>query len=180
MLFQDLTNQVFNKMTIVSYHSKNSSGQSRWLCRCECGTEKVVTAHHLKNGNTKSCGCLLATQARSERATQHGWANTLEWNSYHAAKKRCNTELKHLKTYKDYAGRGIEFRFTSFEQFLAEVGPRPEPKLDYSLERPDNDGHYEPGNVRWATKKEQARNRRCNNCIALKQRILELEALLAS
>lgn len=174
MLFQDLTNQVFNRMTILSHQGKNSTGQSLWLCKCVCGTEKIVAAHHLKSGNVQSCGCI-----RSDSHITHGGSGTPEYESYNAAKKRCNLELKHLKTYVDYAGRGIEFRFTSFEQFLAEVGPRPEPKMSYSLERIDNDGHYEPGNVRWATKKQQARNRRCDRCALLQQRIRGLEALLS-
>jgi hypothetical protein len=105
-------------------------------------------------------------------------AYTPEWTSFHAAKKRCKPEFK--AKYPDYGGRGIEFRFKSFEEFFAEVGPRPEPKFKYSLERIDNDGHYESGNVRWATKKQQARNRRCDKCQILLARIKELEACLAS
>jgi len=102
---------------------------------------------------------------------------TPEWNSFHAAKKRCTSSTS--KSFADYGGRGIEFRFKSFEEFFAEVGPRPEPKFLYSLERIDNDGHYECGNVRWATKKQQARNRRCDKCQIFLARIKELEKRLA-
>jgi hypothetical protein len=173
MIFQDLTGQVFYKLTILKYVGKGNCGQSRWLCRCECGTKKVIFAHHMKSGNVKSCGCLAKGEPRRIASTKHGWANTPEWNSYHAAKKRCNPKYK--DKYPDWAGRGIEFRFNSFEEFIKEIGPRPEPKFAYSLERPNNNGHYEPGNVSWATKKTQARNRRCNNCELFKARILELE-----
>lgn len=174
MVFQDLTGQKFNKLTILSHAGKNKTGQSLWLCRCECGNEKIVSAHHMKASTVKSCGCLLKSENRSNCATRHGGTDTPEWTSFHAAKKRCNP-LRGDK-FPDHAGRGIEFRFTSFEQFLAEIGPRPEPKFEYSLERKDNDGHYEPGNVKWATKKEQARNRRCDRCKSLKANISNLQA----
>lgn len=178
MRFQDLSGQKFNRMLILSYQGKNNIGQSLWLCRCDCGNEKVVLAHHLKSGNIKSCGCLLLSENRANSAMRHGGTKTLEYNSYHAAKKRCNPV--YAEKYPDWAGRGIEFRFKSFNEFLLHVGERPEPKNDYSLDRIDNDGHYEIGNVQWSTKKEQARNRRCDNCEQLKQRIKELEAILAS
>jgi len=71
------------------------------------------------------------------------------------AQRRCTNPK--VKAWKYYGGRGIEFRFTSFDQFFAELGPRPE---GMSLDRKDNDGHYEPGNVRWATPSEQNSNKR--------------------
>ena len=173
MLFQDLTGQKFYKLTVLSYEGKGKNGQSKWLCECECGNKKSIFAHHMKSGNVQSCGCLLLSENRANSATRHGGTKTPEWTSYHSAKKRCKPEQ--AKRYPDYAGRGIEFRFASFNEFLDHIGPRPEPKFDYSLDRINNDGHYEIGNVKWSTKAEQARNRRCDNCASLKQRIKELE-----
>ncbi len=75
--------------------------------------------------------------------------------AYNGAKRRCTTSID--RAWKNYGGRGIEFRFESFEQFFAELGKHPKGKL---LDRINNDGHYEPGNVRWATRSESNRNRR--------------------
>jgi|ERR1039458_2132838 hypothetical protein len=177
MLFQDLTGQRFNKLVVLKYIGKVQSGQSRWLCLCDCGNEHEAVGSHLKTGNIKSCGCLAVGEPRKLASIRHGWSNTPEYDSYHAAKKRCNP--KNAEKYPDYAGRGIKFYFKSFEEFIAEIGPRPEPKFDYSLERIENDGNYEPGNVKWATKLQQARNRRCDRCQKLEQRIKELELKLA-
>jgi hypothetical protein len=158
MKFQDLTNQTINRLTFVSFIGRNELGQAKWLCRCVCGNTKEVLAHHVKSGNTQSCG-----HDRSERHMQHGGTGTPEYESFNACKKRCNP--KFTSKYPRHAGRGIEFRFKNFEEFLAELGPKPEPKADYTCDRwPNNDGHYEVGNVRWATKEQQAGNRRCEHC----------------
>lgn len=177
MLFIDLSGQQFGRLRVVKEVEKSKYGQSRWLCICNC-TEKelIVSGAHLTKGQ-KSCGC-IGIECRVNRALIPKFK--LEYNSYHSAKKRCNPRHAHLKNYVAWSSRGIEFRFTNFQEFLDDIGPRPEPKRDYSLDRIDNDGHYEKGNIRWATKQEQARNRRCDNCILLKQKIAELEKRLSS
>jgi len=83
-------------------------------------------------------------------------AKTPTYNSYLSAKGRCTNPNN--GNYFNYGGRGIEFKFTSFEQFIKELGPKPSSK--HSLDREDNEGHYEHGNVRWATRDQQANNRR--------------------
>ena len=176
MKFVDLTGLKVGRLEVKEMVGRHKDGQSIWRCLCNCGKETSVIYCHLRGERpTLSCGCMLKENHSNLR---HGMSYTPEWTSFHAAKKRCNPEfaLKH----PDYSGRGIEFRFKSFEEFYAEVGPRPEPKFCYSLERIDNDGHYEVGNVRWATKKQQARNRRCDKCAIHLARIRDLEALLAA
>lgn len=90
-------------------------------------------------------------------------SHTPEYEAYQRAKSRCQNPNKDC--YSNYGQRGVEFRFTSFEEFWACLGPRP--TSVHSLDRADNDGHYEPGNVRWATKKEQQRNRRVSTRVVV-------------
>lgn len=91
---------------------------------------------------------------------RHGQArrsgHTPEYDIYNTAKGRCI--YRRNKSFKNYGGRGIQFRFKSFAQFLKAVGKRPSRK--HVLDRIDNDGHYEPGNVRWATRSQSVKNRR--------------------
>jgi hypothetical protein len=179
MKFVNLVGLKVGLLEVKEMLGRGVAGQSIWRCACECGGEtKIYYSHLLGKRPTKSCGCLNTTEARSASHKTHGMSFTPEWTSFHAAKKRCTNPK--FKQFADYGGRGIEFRFKSFEEFFAEVGPRPEPKFSYSLERIDNDGHYERGNVRWATKKQQARNRRCDKCQILLARIKELETKLAA
>jgi len=86
----------------------------------------------------------------------HGLSSGPEFAAYIEAKYRCSTKAKNPNP--DYAGKGIKFRFTSFEQWYSELGPRPSPK--HGVDRINTLGHYEPGNIRWATQQEQCRNRR--------------------
>jgi hypothetical protein len=101
----------------------------------------------------------------SERLTRHGMHNTPEWRAWKDMKARCSNPR--LGNYSRYGGRGITVcdRWQIFENFIADVGRRP--SADHSLERKDNDGNYEPGNVRWATRLEQARNTRRNRMIEI-------------
>jgi hypothetical protein len=85
----------------------------------------------------------------------HGMTGTSEYRTFKSAKARCTNP--NSSSWKNYGARGIEFRFTSFETFFAELGPRPK---GLTLDRINNDGHYEPGNVRWATRSEQMYNQR--------------------
>jgi len=175
MKFEDLTGKKFAKLTVIKYLGQVRTGQSQWLCKCDCpeGNEHIALGSHLKTGNIQSCGCLAKGLPRSEASKTHGYTGTPEYNAYWGAKKRCDSKYKKNYPTDDYAARGIEFRFASFQEFFEALGPRP--SEDYSVDRIDNDGHYEPGNVRWATRLEQARNRRCNNCAELKQKVAKLQ-----
>jgi hypothetical protein len=143
-------NETFGRWTVLGF-SPRRNGKTFHLCRCLCGTVKPVERRYLLDGRSPSCGCL-----RREKARKHGMYKSAEYQSYKDARKRCTSPRR--KEYKHYGGRGIQFLYKSFEEFIADVGLRPTP--NHSIDRIDNDGHYEPGNVRWATPSEQRKNRR--------------------
>lgn len=146
---RDLSGQRFGKLLIVSLHSV--ARRARWRCLCDCGEIKDVLSANLLAGNTVSCGC--------QKHTVHGLWGKPEYRCWEGMIYRCTS--RNATGYEYYGGRGIAVcdRWMCFDNFLADMGPRPSPK--HSLDRyPDNDGNYEPGNVRWATDPEQAWNRR--------------------
>lgn len=158
--FKDISNQPFGHLTAMwPAGYKGPRRDIMYLCQCDCGVQVLIRNGHLRNGNSRSCGC-RSKRGRSSPRTTHGMTRTPELRAYCGAIVRCR-KPKALR-WSRYGGRGIEFRFASFEEFFAELGPKPEPKHLYSLDRfPNNDGHYEKGNVRWATASEQNSNRSC-------------------
>jgi hypothetical protein len=140
-----------------------------WRCLCDCGTECNVRSNELLRSNrcgTRSCGCLARESAKrrySQMTVTHGDSRVAhiapEFRCWLDFKQRCFNPRN--RGFKNYGGRGItvcdEWRH-SYEAFIAHVGRRPTPK--HSIDRINNDGHYEPGNVRWATKAEQVNNKR--------------------
>lgn len=154
--------QRFGRLLIYSiFGTHRKSGVTYWLARCSCGTWRTLPGPDLASEHTKSCGC-LSREKFTERVTLHGESRvgqtSREYVAYCMALSRCSVVTD--RSYSRYGGRGIEFRFNSFEEFFVEIGRKPSPK--HSLDRIDNNGHYEKGNVRWATQIEQARNKRNN------------------
>jgi hypothetical protein len=151
---------VFGRLTVIA-PAPRTSHHYRWLCRCECGTEKTVAQDGLLRGGSTSCGC-----RRIELATKHGMARTREGRAWRAMIDRCYNPAH--PSYPRYGGRGIavcdEWR-NDPTAFVTYLGLRPTPQ--HSLDRPNNDGPYAPGNVRWSTKREQAQNRSNNRLLTL-------------
>lgn len=155
----DLTGQRFGLWTVLRYLRTTPGRISVWECRCVCGKTKSAYANQLKNGQSTNCGCVRREKLR-EKALTHGYTcgrkERSEYLAYRHARARCINPDDPFFGF--YGGRGIEFRFMSFEQFINHIGPKPRPEL--TLDRIQNNGHYEIGNVRWATRVEQSRNTR--------------------
>lgn len=173
--------KIYGRLTVLGRAENNKYGQAMWQCRCFCGELTTVVGSSLRRNYipTRSCGCLRRekTADKNRHNAVHGakknFCETVEYRAYVSAKGRCINSKN--PSYPAYGGRGIEFRFTNFQEFLNEVGLRPSPL--HSLDRINNDGHYEKGNLRWATKEAQANNRRTYH-ETLIRRISKLESQL--
>lgn len=139
-----------------------AKGRALWRCACDCGATTVKVGNLLQQGKVKSCGCASTALTVAAKRT-HGHAGskgkTSAYERWKSIKQRCGNPRNHA--WRNYGGRGIkicERWASSFEAFYADVGDPPEPHL--TLDRINNDGNYEPGNVRWATRVVQANNAR--------------------
>lgn len=150
----DLVGKKFNYFTVI----KRVADRNRapyWLCRCECGTEKEIEGGNLRSNRIRSCGC-----APGNYKVKHGMCKTAEYKVWQGMLRRCTNHND--KRYAQYGGRGISVcdRWRSFENFYADMGDRPSD--EHQIDRENNDGNYEPGNCRWATRTQQCRNKSAN------------------
>lgn len=162
--FIDLTGHTSGQLTVLGFLG-GSTKRKYWACRCACGNITRIDRDHLKGSATKSCGCHRRQRMAIiiENQTIHGLSSTPEYKTWYSMVDRCANPNKPRN--KRYAGRGITVceRWQKFENFLEDMGKRPGP--GYSIERINNDGHYEPGNCKWATLTEQANNKRNSHFI---------------
>ena len=162
----DLTGQKIGKLTVLQRVENTKQGQTRWLCQCDCGEQTIVHGQNLRYGKTQSCGCNRRI-APVIAHTTHGGRHTRIYKKWVAIKSRCYNEK--ATGYKYYGGRGITMcdRWRdSFEAFYEDVSTLPHFEEEgYSLDRVNNDGNYEPNNVRWASVEEQQNNKRSNHLL---------------
>lgn len=170
MIKTNLLGKRFGRLTVIAEAppQRLASGRSlvRWHCKCECGNEIDVLANSLQRGATLSCGCLAhelhierGKTLRLKHGKNHKDRPASEYRAWASMKQRCYNP--HARGYESYGGAGItvcdEWK-DSFENFYADMGDKPAP--DFSLDRIDPFGNYEPSNCRWADKVTQSRNTR--------------------
>lgn len=159
----DLTGMRFGKLIVVRRVDNDKQGNASWLCKCDCGNEKPVRSNALRNGRTRSCGCLLAQSSKkrmTQMLTKHGYSGSKLYKVYYGMLRRCDNPKE--KEYHNYGGRGItvcqEWR-ENVEQFI-EWALNNGYKEGLQIDRKDNDGDYEPGNCRFITTIDNCQNTR--------------------
>lgn len=163
VVIAEILRSTFGRWTVLSYVGK-SGHDHVFSCICSCGKTKEVIYGNLRKKKSLSCGC-YSNDFHRERLTTHGKSKMSEYTVLKGIVRRC-TDPSQLG-FKNYGGRGITvcdewIGDGGVEKFLAHVGKRP--TMKHTIDRyPNNDGNYEPGNVRWATRKEQDRNKRNNH-----------------
>jgi hypothetical protein len=144
----DITGLRFGRLTVIE---RVEGRHTLWRCQCSCGNEIIVRSGSLRAGTTRSCGC-FSNESRSERMTTHGMSKTPLYFVWNTMIQRCHRPSS--PSWADYGGRGIKVakRWRTFQNFYEDMGDRPSPQ--HTLERINNSKGYEPGNVKWATRRK--------------------------
>jgi hypothetical protein len=168
--FRDLTNQQFGRLTAKRV-KEPIMRRAVWECLCHCGSITFVLGTGLTSGKTRSCGCLHREVAVTSNTT-HGMRKSSEYVVWDGMRARCFRQSS--PRYEKYGGRGITVcsRWMKFENFYADMGPRP--SLKHQLNRINNDGNYEPGNCEWVPHQKQQRNTSRSRWLTFQERTLTM------
>ncbi|MCA1029268.1 hypothetical protein LCM23_24975 [Cytobacillus kochii] len=173
---KDLTGQKFGRLTAIKSCGSNKLGKRTWLCKCECGSEKIIVSGDLSSGRTRSCGCLVS-EFTAKRNYKHGKTNSRLFRIWTNMKNRCHQPNN--PDYENYGARGIsvcEEWFNDFQSFYDwSINNGYVDTL--SIDRIDGNKGYYPDNCRWATAKEQARNIRTNVITSINGKYLTLSEI---
>lgn len=160
----NLSGNLYGRLKVLGYSPSVKHQFSRWVVLCKCGQKFTTYGASLVSGKTKSCGCL-----QKEKAKTNGYSKHSLYKIWTAINYRCNN--LNCKDYKNYGGRGIKNKFSSFEEFCQSMGERPD---GFTIERLNVNGDYCPGNCIWLKNEKQASNRRCNIAEDTKNKVIEL------
>ena len=170
----DLTGQRFNRWTVLKEAGRNKSGGAVWLCRCDCGIERVVDGRSLRSGTSKSCGCYAVevhTGAPSPNKSHGGWSERL-YKVWQGIIQRCYNPNN--KQYCYYGAKGItvcdEWRhdYAAFREWALSHGyDSSAKKYECTIDRIDNNRGYAPDNCRWVAQKKQCNNRSSNHILTV-------------
>ena len=162
----DITGKRFGSWTVIERAENDRAGKAKWLCRCICGTEKAIEGQRLRSGSARRCKS--CSNRGNRHGETHGESGAKLYSVWKNMRHRCS--LKNNSAYKNYGGRGIRVcaewdeNFEAFRDWALANGH----KENLEIDRIDNDGNYEPGNCRWATRRTQCRNHRRNVQITIK------------
>lgn len=160
--YNDILGQKFSCLIVVKKTAWRKNNHIVWLCRCDCGSEVLVRSDCLHTGHTKSCGCAQVVGVIKHGHTRYHELPTKEYQTWAGIIQRCLNP--NHKRYKDWGGRGIRvcndwLKFENFLAYLKANNMYPKP-TGLSIDRIENNGNYEPGNIRWATHSQQQCNQR--------------------
>lgn len=178
----DLTGQRFGRLTVLERAKNDKLGRARWLCRCDCGKEKIVSGTNLRSGQTRSCGCLSKEMSVKnglksrigERSLKHGDFGSKLYGVWAGMKRRCQNP--NTTYYKDYGGRGIKVcnewqNYEAFKEWALESGY----KEGLTIERIDVNGNYCPNNCKWIPLSAQNANKRNTIYIKYKGKLFTIK-----